>query len=168
MDEKIIVSRRFAKIVAENPDELWKGVEKSSPDYLAMARDKLKAKIDEAIAQFKAGEASPKRGFYKTKADLVQVTIRAGRKLLVVDGNERNVVRKENVLVFFNEMKAALDDGYFDAALSADDEKPVEAKPKAKREWSEESKAAHAEKLRASWERRKAEKAKAAASPKLV
>lgn len=156
-------TNRFAQIIeVDFSDEMWTGSYKKTVDYLAIARDKLKAKIDEAIAQFKAGEESPKRGFYKMHADVAKVTIRAGRKIMPVDGRERIFVRREKLETFFNEMKKALDDGYFDAALSADDEKPVDTKPRAKREWSEESKAAHAEKLRASWERRKAAKANAA------
>lgn len=134
-------------------DQDWADAGKEKVDPVIALRAKVVAYVDTALAQAKAGEENPPRGAYKTKFDLAQVTIKAGRDIVSIDGRERTVIRKDKLVSFLEAVKDAAETGKLDAALSTDGAATTSKASTGARSaaWTPERRAAHAEKLKASW-----------------
>lgn len=88
-------------------------------DPMPAKRQKVIEGIDKALAQLKAGETSPKRGWYSSKEGVegVRVQIKSGMKPLTVDGRSFWVV--DDATKFYTEAKRAVQEKKLDDAISA-------------------------------------------------
>lgn len=155
----------FSEFLIKDPETAWKKAGKPKVDLVAEGRKKLIENIKEAAKQFKAGETAPKRGLYKIKGDLAQVTLKAGRRIIQVEGNDRSVVKADKLADFFDLLIKAAEASTFDhnfgegsdALVALATGKPMRKKPV----MSEEAKAARSAKMKEAWAKRKAAKTKA-------
>lgn len=145
----------FTDYLLDDPVNAWKNAGKA--DSVETIRAKVIEGIDQALKQFAAGEMEPKRGLYKVKADRAQVSIRNGRNLVAINGNEKNVVPVDKLVGFYNAVKEAVSKGELDALLTATDTvKPNTGSSGARSaSWSPERKAAQALKIQEAWARRR-------------
>ena len=148
----------FSDFLIPDPESAWKNAGKAQSNPIKDSRAKVVKSIDGALASLETGEKEPKRGLYKIKADLAQVTIRAGRSIVPIEGNDRNVVPATMIKGFFEAVKTAVEAGKLDDLLTGN--ATITAKPAASKRsesWTPERKAAHAAKLKESWAKRKTE-----------
>jgi hypothetical protein len=145
----------FADFLSPDPETAWKSAGKSLANPVDVARAKVVKSIDGALASLEAGEQEPKRGLYKIKADVARVTIRNGRTTLPIDGRDYNVVRADRLKAFFEAVRRAVELGDLDSDIMGEPRaEPVISNKRAA--WSPERKALQAEKIKASWAKRKA------------
>lgn len=93
--------------------------ERPASDPTPKRREKVIARIDEALAQLKRGESKPKNGLYKTKdgVDGVEVTLKLGSRRLVLDRRDSWFV--PDATKFYNDAKKAAQAGDLDDAIRA-------------------------------------------------
>ena len=149
------MAKLFSDFLIPDPEAAWKNAGKPLTNPVEDARAKVVKSICGALASLEAGETEPSRGLYKIKADLAQVTIKAGRSILPIDGNDRNVLPASKLKAFFEAVKAAVEAGKLDSKITgeAPDLGPESSKRAA---WTPERKAEQAARLKASWAKRKA------------
>jgi len=106
----------------KNPDQAWKeaGRKPRQPkDQTPKRRAKLVAGIENAMRQAGSGEGNPKRGWFTTKGNVARVTIKAGNKIIPINGREYNVVPAERVSDFYKGALVAAKGGELDAEMNA-------------------------------------------------
>ena len=149
------MAKLFSDFLAPDPETAWKLAGKLSTNPVDDARAKVVKSIDGALASLEAGEQEPKRGLYKIKADVARVTIRNGRTTLPIDGRDYNVVRADRLKAFFEAVRRAVEVGDLDADIMGEPKTDIVISNK-RAAWSPERKALQAERLKASWAKRKA------------
>lgn len=142
----------FSEFIAKDPETAWKEAGKPKIAPVEAERAKVVAYVDKALAAFEAKETAPARGAFKIKGDMAQVTIKAGRNIVPIAGNERNVVPAEKLVAFLETVKSAAENGQLDSELVGNSGSTKDGRTST---WTPERRAAHAKKLKESWKKRK-------------
>lgn len=111
MSWKSLIDNKLAQVFNAQPDR-----EDKRP---AKRRDGAVAQIDVALAALKNGEAKGPRGWYVTRGDVVQATLRSGPKRVSIDGEDSVYVPKERAVDFYTHLRTAVAAGEFDAAVAS-------------------------------------------------
>ena len=153
----------LSAFLIDNPEQAWKQAGKPEVDYGALGREKALAWLKQAQADFKANHETPKRGAYKIKRDIALFTLKVGRNIVPIAGNERNAIARDKFAAFLDTLTKHIEAGAMDPDLTiAMTTTNVSSnigntlRSTARAEWSDEKKSAQSEKLKAAWARRKA------------
>ncbi len=82
-------------------------------------RNRLIEGIDKMLAALKAGEETPKRGWYSTRGDVVRVQLKHGSKPLTINGEKEFFVPRQRVADFYSNARKSVEAGELDSSINA-------------------------------------------------
>jgi hypothetical protein len=75
--------------------------------------------IEKMLAALKNGEEAPKRGWYKTRGDVVRVQLKHGNKPLTINGENEFFVPRERAADFYTNARKSVEAGELDSSIDA-------------------------------------------------
>ena len=108
-------------LLMKNPNDVWKnaGRESKVKDLLTPRRVMMVEGLKATIKQLQSKEENPKRGWYSMKAGIARVTVKAGNRLVTVEGEQYNAIPAERAMDFYKSLLEDADKGNLDSAITA-------------------------------------------------
>lgn len=145
----------WKSLLHADPDQVWRDAgkpPKPAVDPSIAVKERMISGIEKVLDVIDDGEQSH-RGWYALKGDVAKVSVRAGLKLLPIEGHAYNTLPRAHLSDFYEGVLTSIQDGELDeqikALLSGDQAQPMitrarradAGKPRAP--WSAERRAAY-------------------------
>jgi hypothetical protein len=88
-------------------------------DETAKRRSRVIEGIDKMLAALKAGEDVPKRGWYRTRGDVVRVQLKHGSKPLAINGEKEFFIPRQRAADFYSNARKSVEAGELDSSINA-------------------------------------------------
>jgi hypothetical protein len=108
----------WQSLIINEPDA-WANAGKPKTDPVMDRRAKAVKAIDGALASITAGAEPSRMSLYKVKADVARASLRLGRSIVQLTGQDHVVVPAERLGDFYEALKAGVEAGELDAELAA-------------------------------------------------
>jgi hypothetical protein len=88
-------------------------------DETPKRRDRVIEGIDKMLAALKAGEVTPRRGWYSTRGDVVRVQLKHGSKPLAINGEKEFFIPRQRAADFYASARKSVEAGELDSSINA-------------------------------------------------
>jgi hypothetical protein len=88
-------------------------------DETPKRRNRVVEGIDKMLAALKAGEETPKRGWYSTRGDVVRAQLKHGSKPLTINGEKEFFIPRQRVADFYTNARKSVEAGELDSSINA-------------------------------------------------
>lgn len=88
-------------------------------DETPKRRNRVIEGIDKMLAALKAGEETPKRGWYSTRGDVVRVQLKHGSKPLAINGENEFFMPRQRAADFYTHARKSVEAGELDSSINA-------------------------------------------------
>lgn len=88
-------------------------------DEMPKRRNRVIEGIDKMLAALKAGEETPKRGWYSTRGDVVRAELKHGSKPLAINGEKEFFIPRERAADFYMNARKSVEAGELDSGINA-------------------------------------------------
>ena len=94
-------------------------VDRPRTDETPKRRNRVMEGIDKMLDALKAGEDAPKRGWYRTRGDVVCVQLKHGSKPLAINGEKEFFIPRQRATEFYTNARKSVELGELDSSINA-------------------------------------------------